>query len=94
MVEKAINSAKYAYGSGDTGTVSVSTEIAGERLRMAICNDGEGVKSAANPESSSLGQRIVSALAAQLNAEATYLPADRGTYFELTMPLAAKAATS
>ena len=94
MVEMAINSAKYAYGSGDTGTVSVSTEIAGERLRMAICNDGEGVKSAANPESSSLGQRIVSALAAQLNVETTYLPADRGTYFELTMPLAAKAATS
>lgn len=91
LVEMAINAAKYAFPNGSEGTVSVETEVSEKSFLLTVRDDGIGMGAAVAGEGSGLGKRIVQALAAQLNAETTYLPADRGTAFRLAMPIPQRA---
>ena len=89
VVELATNAIKYAY-KGAKGIVWVSLARNGDVLVASVRDDGCGVPEGFAPEKSKgLGMRIVVALTSQLNAELTVQRPDKGTSFELRVPLQA-----
>ena len=87
VVELATNAMKHAY-SGETGIVWVALAKKGDALVLSITDEGRGVPADFAPQKSKgLGMRIVLALATQLNAELTVKRRNKGTSFELLVPL-------
>lgn len=87
VVELATNAMKHAY-SGERSIVRVALVKKGDTLVLSVTDEGRGVPADFAPQKSKgLGMRIVSALATQLNAELTVIRLDKGTSFELRVPL-------
>ena len=87
VVELATNAMKHAY-SAKRSVVWVALTKKGDTLLLSVTDEGRGLPTGFAPEKSKgLGMRIVIALAAQLNAELMIKRRDKGTSFELSVPL-------
>lgn len=87
VVELATNAMKHAY-RGERSIVLVVLTMKGDTLLLSVADEGRGLPAGFAPEKSKgLGMRIVVALAAQLNAELIVKRRDKGTSFELRIPL-------
>ena len=71
--ELVMNAVKYAYPDG-AGPIHVELKSEGEDLVVAIADDGVGLNAKTDPRSTGMGQRIVSAMAAKLDASASAIP--------------------
>jgi two-component sensor histidine kinase len=76
--ELVMNAVKYAYPDG-AGPIHVELKADGEDLVVAIADDGVGLNVKSDPRSTGMGQRIVSAMAAKLDATAERDPGHDGT---------------
>ena len=76
--ELVMNAVKYAYPDG-AGPIHVELKPAGEDLVVVIADDGVGLNAKADPRSTGMGQRIVSAMATKLEASVERDSAHAGT---------------
>jgi two-component sensor histidine kinase len=76
--ELVMNAVKYAYPDG-SGPIHVELKAEGDRLALSIADDGVGLNVKADPRSTGMGQRIVSAMATKLDAGVERDPAHVGT---------------
>jgi two-component sensor histidine kinase len=76
--ELVMNAVKYAYPDG-SGPIHVDLKAEGDRLALSIADDGVGLNVKADPRSTGMGQRIVSAMATKLDASVERDPAHVGT---------------
>jgi two-component sensor histidine kinase len=95
-----MNSVKYAYPDGP-GPIHVELATNADDVVLSIADDGVGLNAKTDPRSTGMGQRIVSAMAQKLDAQAERDPAHAGTRIVLrfrrgippvTEPLSATAA--
>ena len=93
--ELIMNAVKYAYPDGP-GPIDVELRTEGDDLVLSIADKGVGFDtSRSDPRSTGMGQRIVSAMAAKLEASVERDPLHAGTRILLRFPRArAPAATS
>jgi two-component sensor histidine kinase len=73
-----MNAVKYAYPNG-AGPIHVELHTEGDDLALSITDDGVGLNVKTDPRSTGMGQRIVSAMAAKLEASVERDPAHTGT---------------
>lgn len=88
--ELVTNAYKYAYAEGSEGEVRViGTTIGEERYRLEVADQGRGLPEAFDltRATTSLGMRVITSLAAQLNGELAAASADPGAQFVLEFPL-------
>ncbi|MEY9494108.1 two-component sensor histidine kinase [Bradyrhizobium elkanii] len=78
--ELVMNAVKYAYPDG-AGPIHVELKPQGDDLQLAISDDGVGFSDKADPRGTGMGQRIVSAMAAKLDASVERDPGHKGTRF-------------
>ena len=76
--ELVMNAVKYAYPDG-AGPIHVELKAHGDDIELAIADDGVGLNVKADPRSTGMGQRIVSAMASKLEANVERDPAHSGT---------------
>ncbi|WP_426434015.1 sensor histidine kinase [Bradyrhizobium genosp. P] len=76
--ELVMNAVKYAYPDG-AGPIHVELKPQGDDLQLAISDDGVGFGDTIDPRGTGMGQRIVTAMAAKLNATVERDPAHTGT---------------
>jgi two-component sensor histidine kinase len=76
--ELVMNAVKYAYPDG-AGPIHVDVVTDGDHIVLSISDDGVGVNAKSDPRSTGMGQRIVSAMAAKLDASVERDPAHAGT---------------
>jgi len=76
--ELVMNAVKYAYPDRP-GPIHVQLAGFGDELQLSVADDGVGLNAKADPRSTGMGQRIVSAMASKLNASAERDPAHAGT---------------
>jgi two-component sensor histidine kinase len=76
--ELVMNAVKYAYPDG-AGPIHVELHAEGDNLILSIADDGVGLNVKTDPRSTGMGQRIVSAMAAKLDASVERDPAHVGT---------------
>src|SRR5438876_2122011 len=76
--ELVMNAVKYAYPDG-AGPIHVALTAQNDDVELAIADDGVGLNAKADPRSTGMGQRIVSAMAAKLDATAERDPNHHGT---------------
>jgi two-component sensor histidine kinase len=77
--ELVMNAVKYAYPDG-AGAIHVALDGAGDDLELSIADDGVGLGGGnADPRSTGMGQRIVTAMAQKLDASVERDPAHAGT---------------
>ena len=74
--ELVMNAVKYAYPDG-AGPIHVELKAQGDDLLLSIADDGVGLNVKADPRSTGMGQRIVSAMAAKLEASVERDPGPR-----------------
>jgi two-component sensor histidine kinase len=86
-----MNAVKYAYPDG-AGPIHVELKPEGEDLLVSIADDGVGLAAKSDPRSTGMGQRIVSAMAAKLDATAERDPDHDGTRIVLRFSRAPAAA--
>jgi two-component sensor histidine kinase len=65
--ELVMNAVKYAYPDG-AGPIHVELKTLDDALELAIADDGVGLNVKADPRSTGMGQRIVTAMASKLEA--------------------------
>jgi two-component sensor histidine kinase len=76
--ELVMNAVKYAYPDG-AGPIQVELIAQDEDLVLSIADDGVGLNVKTDPRSTGIGQRIVTAMAAKLEASVERDPAHAGT---------------
>jgi two-component sensor histidine kinase len=76
--ELVMNAVKYAYPDG-AGPIHVVLNSQGDDLELSITDDGVGLAVKADPRSTGMGQRIVSAMANKLEASVERDPNHTGT---------------
>ena len=76
--ELVMNAVKYAYPDG-AGPIHVVLSSQGDDLELSITDDGVGLAVKADPRSTGMGQRIVSAMANKLEASVERDPNHTGT---------------
>lgn len=76
--ELVMNAVKYAYPDG-AGPIHVVLASEDEDIVVSIADDGVGLNGKADPRSTGMGQRIVSAMANKLDATAERDPNHEGT---------------
>jgi two-component sensor histidine kinase/CheY-like chemotaxis protein len=76
--ELVMNAVKYAYPDG-AGPIDVSLTAQGDDLVLSIADQGVGLNARTDPRSTGMGQRIVTAMAAKLEASVERDPAHAGT---------------
>ena len=76
--ELVMNAVKYAYPDG-AGPIHVKLAAQDDHLLLSITDDGVGLNARSDPRSTGMGQRIVSAMAAKLDASVERDPAHAGT---------------
>lgn len=87
MLECVNNALEHAFGSGAGGTIHVSLSRAGARHILTVADDGEGLPEGADPEATtSLGLKIVRAMASQLGGAFSLDRADPGVVCRLDFP--------
>jgi two-component sensor histidine kinase len=87
-----MNAVKYAYPDG-AGPIHVELDAQDEDLVLSITDDGVGLNVKTDPRSTGMGQRIVSAMAAKLDASVERDPNHPGTRIVLRFRPACAAAT-
>jgi two-component sensor histidine kinase len=90
--ELVMNAVKYAYPDG-AGPIHVALDAEGDDIVMSIADDGVGLKARADPRSTGMGQRIVSAMAAKLEARVERDAAHAGTRIVLRFHRVNRSAT-
>jgi two-component sensor histidine kinase len=90
--ELVMNAVKYAYPDG-AGPIHVTLDAEGDDIVMSIADDGVGLKARADPRSTGMGQRIVSAMAAKLEASVERDAAHAGTRIVLRFHRVNRSAT-
>jgi two-component sensor histidine kinase/CheY-like chemotaxis protein len=88
--ELVMNAVKYAYPDG-AGPIHVDLTRQGEDLVLSIADNGVGLNAKADPRSTGMGQRIVTAMASKLAASVERDPTHSGTRIVLRCPYAEKA---
>ena len=83
--ELILNAVKYAYPDGP-GPIHVELISSGNDLELSVTDHGVGLGVKADPRSTGMGQRIVSAMATKLNAQAERDPNHTGTRIVLRFP--------
>jgi two-component sensor histidine kinase len=83
--ELVMNAVKYAYPDGP-GPIHVQLAIKGGNIELSIADDGVGLNARTDPRSTGMGQRIVSAMAQKLDAQAERDPTHAGTRIVLRFP--------
>jgi two-component sensor histidine kinase len=83
--ELVMNAVKYAYPEG-AGPIHVDLKGEGDDLLLTISDDGVGLNVKADPRSTGLGQRIVSAMASKLEANVDRDPSHSGTRILVRFP--------
>jgi two-component sensor histidine kinase len=78
--ELVMNAVKYAYPDG-SGPIHVELKPAGDDLLLSIADDGVGFKAKVDPRGTGMGQRIVTAMAAKLEASVELDPGHSGARF-------------
>jgi len=73
-----MNAVKYAYPDS-AGPIHVGLNTEGEDLLLSIADDGVGLNAKSDPNSTGLGQRIVTAMASKLEASVERDPNHVGT---------------
>lgn len=81
--ELVMNAVKYAYPNG-AGPIHVKLQSRGDKIDLAITDEGIGFQSTPAPGSTGMGQRIVSAMAQKLDAQLERDPTHSGTRIVLT----------
>ena len=76
--ELVMNAVKYAYPDG-AGPIHVDLNAQGDHLVLSISDDGVGLNVKIDPRSTGMGQRIVGAMAAKLEASVERDPGHAGT---------------
>jgi len=76
--ELVMNAVKYAYPDG-AGPIHVVLDAQGDDLVLSIADDGVGLNVKADPRSTGMGQRIVTAMASKLEANVERDPTHPGT---------------
>jgi two-component sensor histidine kinase len=76
--ELVMNAVKYAYPDG-AGPIHVVLKAEGDELVLSIADDGVGLNVKVDPRSTGMGQRIVTAMAAKLDANVARDPGHPGT---------------
>ena len=76
--ELVMNAVKYAYPDGP-GPIHVELKTDGDELVLSISDNGVGLAAKSDPRSTGMGQRIVNAMAAKLDASVERDPAHAGT---------------
>jgi two-component sensor histidine kinase len=76
--ELVMNAVKYAYPDG-AGPIHVVLTGSGDDVELSIADDGVGLNAKADPRSTGMGQRIVTAMAQKLDAEVERDPGHNGT---------------
>ena len=76
--ELVMNAVKYAYPDG-AGPIHVELNAKGDDLLLSITDNGVGDAVKADPRSTGMGQRIVAAMAAKLDATVERDPSHSGT---------------
>jgi two-component sensor histidine kinase len=76
--ELVMNAVKYAYPDC-AGPIHVDLRAQGDDLELSIADDGVGLNVKTDPRSTGMGQRIVSAMAAKLEASVERDPDHAGT---------------
>ena len=82
--ELVMNAVKYAYPDG-AGPINVELRSCDGGLELAISDDGVGLQVKQNPQSTGMGQRIVSAMAIKLDTKAERDPSHPGTRIVLRL---------
>jgi two-component sensor histidine kinase len=73
-----MNAVKYAYPDG-AGPIHVDVAPDDDHIVLSIADEGVGVNARSDPRSTGMGQRIVSAMAAKLDASVERDPGHAGT---------------
>ncbi|HUN98918.1 MAG TPA: response regulator [Bradyrhizobium sp.] len=89
--ELVMNAVKYAYPEG-AGPIHVELKPQGDELVLSIADDGVGLNVKADPRSTGMGQRIVTAMATKLDACVERDPNHTGTRVVVRFPRAGAAA--
>jgi two-component sensor histidine kinase len=89
--ELVMNAVKYAYPDR-AGPIHVDLRTQGDDLVLSIADDGVGLNVKTDPRSTGMGQRIVGAMAAKLEATVERDPAHAGTRIVLRFRRAGKPA--
>jgi two-component sensor histidine kinase len=89
--ELVMNAVKYAYPEG-AGPIHVELKPQGDELVLSIADDGVGLNVKADPRSTGMGQRIVTAMATKLDAGVERDPSHTGTRVVVRFPRASTAA--
>ena len=89
--ELVMNAVKYAYPDG-AGPIDVQLRSCANGLELVISDDGVGLQVKQNPQSTGMGRRIVTAMAAKLEASAERDPSHPGTRIILRLKNAAQPA--
>lgn len=82
--ELVMNAVKYAYPDG-AGPIHVELRSNADGLELAISDDGVGLQVRQHPQSTGMGQRIVSAMALKLETKAERDPSHAGTRIVLRL---------
>ena len=82
--ELVMNAVKYAYPDG-AGPIHVDLRSCKGGLELSISDDGVGLQVKQNPQSTGMGQRIVSAMAQKLETKAERDPSHTGTRIVLRL---------
>jgi two-component sensor histidine kinase len=91
--ELVMNAVKYAYPDG-SGPIHVELRATGDDIVLSIADEGVGLDAKTNdPRSTGMGQRIVSAMAAKLEACVDRDPLHAGTRIVLRFPRTRAVAT-
>ena len=86
--ELVMNAVKYAYPDG-AGPIHVDLRSCEHGLELSISDNGVGLQVRQNPQSTGMGQRIVSAMATKLETKAERDPSHSGTRIVLRLKYAA-----
>ena len=84
-----MNAVKYAYPDGP-GPIHVDLRSCAGGLELSISDDGVGLNGQQHPQSTGMGQRIVSAMATKLETKAERDPSHAGTRIVLRLKHAAE----
>jgi two-component sensor histidine kinase len=85
-----MNAVKYAYPD-QAGSIHVEVGADGDELTLSIADNGVGLGAKSDPRSTGMGQRIVGAMAAKLDASVERDPNHDGTKIVLRFRSAAAA---
>jgi two-component sensor histidine kinase/CheY-like chemotaxis protein len=83
--ELVMNAVKYAYPDG-AGPIHVDLSAQGDDVVLSIADNGVGLNARTDPRSTGMGQRIVTAMAAKLEASVERDPSHAGTRILVRFP--------